>query len=720
MNINKLLKKQLGALIAVCAALSMVSAGAAELDRSAARVTQAKAGKPLTAASNASPETVVTNYLRDHGRAADVVDSLRVANLSTGANGVKHVQLEQQVDGLKVQGAYVKGATNQRGELVQVIDRTVAVSTPAPSRINALQALQAAMAKVHPAETGLVLRSAGTEGNTTRFNGGAFFHGTPTATAVVLPLADGRLARGWLVETWTARTNQLHNTIVDGHGRVLDVEARTANDTYNIFVEDPLKGAQTIVNGPGNGNVQSPAGWLGAGAQSTFQISGNNADTYLDSVVNNQPDKGGTPVTSGDFVTAVDLAAAPTTESNKTVSVQNLFYLNNVIHDTLYRHGFTEVAGNFQFDNFGKGGRGRDAVQAEAQDGSGTDNANFATPPDGRAPRMQMFLWTGAGDTHEVVVNSPVSARYNAAPAAFGAQLTKTGFTGDVVVAEPADGCTAITSAVAGKIAVIDRGVCEFGLKALNAQKAKAVAVIVANNQGGTTVTVMGPGAVGSKVKIPAVMISQNDGAALKALASPNVTMRELAVLPLQIDSALDSDVVFHEYGHGLSWRMIGGMSGPLAGATGEGNSDGIAMLINGDDVVGEYSASSPTGIRRAPYAGYPLTYKNVTGAEVHNDGEIYAAAIWRLIELFGDDRRAELFRYVVDGMNFTPSTPAYEDMRDGILASVANGPKATDCTLVWQAFAQFGIGVGAQGTVTPTGVQITESFQVPDNCAAP
>jgi extracellular elastinolytic metalloproteinase len=720
MNTKKALKQRLVALFAVSAALSVVSAGAAELDRSAARVTQAKAGKTLTAASNATPEAVVADYLRGHGRAPDVVASLQVVDRSTSANGVKHVQMEQQVDGLKVHGAYVKGATNQRGELVQVIDRTVALSTPAPSRIDALQALKAAMAKVHPAETGLVLRRAGTEGNTTRFNGGAFFYGTPTATAVVLPLADGRLARGWLVETWTARTNQLHHTIVDGDGRVLDVETRTAKDTYNVFLEDPLKGAQTIVSGPGNGSVQSPAGWLGVGAQSTFQIFGNNVDTYLDSIVNNQPDKGGTPVTSGDFVSAVDLSVAPTTVGNKTVAVQNLFYLNNVIHDTLYRHGFTEVAGNFQFDNFGRGGRGSDAVQAEAQDGSGTDNANFATPPDGRPPRMQMFLFTGAGNTHEVVVNSPISAHYSAAPAAFGAPLTKTGVTGNVVVAVPADGCTAITSPVAGQIAVIDRGVCEFGLKALNAQKAKAVAVIIANNQGGTTVIPMGPGAVGSKVNIPAVMISQNDGAALKALASPNVTMRELAVLPLQLDSALDSDVVFHEYGHGLSWRMIGGMSGPLAGAIGEGNSDGIAMLINGDDRIGEYSTSSPIGIRRAPYAGYPRTYKNVTGAEVHNDGEIYAAVIWRLIELFGDDRRNELFRYVVDGMNFTPSTPAYEDMRDGILASVANGPKQTDCNLVWQAFAQFGIGVGAQGTVTADGVQIIESFQVPDNCAGP
>jgi hypothetical protein len=399
--------------------------------------------------------------------------------------------------------------------------------------------------------------------------------------------------------------------------------------------------------------------------------------------------------------------------------VQNLFYLNNVIHDILYRHGFDEAAGNFQVDNFGKGGEGDDPVRAEAQDGGGTDNANFATPPDGSRPRMQMYLWTGAGGTHEVVVNSPVTVSYGATAAAFGPQLNTTGITGDVAIATPANGCTAITSPVAGAIALIDRGACDFSLKVLNAQLAGAIAVIVANNQGATATITMGAGEGANRVRIPAVMISQNDGTALKAIPSPNATARRLAVLPLQIDSALDSDIVYHEYGHGLSWRMIGHMSGPLAGAIGEGNSDGIAMLVNGDDVVGEYSGSSPVGIRRAPYAGYPRTYGDVDGAEVHNDGEIYAAVVWRMIELF-DDRRDELFNYVVDGMNFTPSKPAYENMRDGILASVANGPTPSDCSLVWQAFAQFGIGVGARGDLIGKKVVITESFAVPANCAAP
>ena len=87
------------------------------------------------------------------------------------------------------------------------------------------------------------------------------------------------------------------------------------------------------------------------------------------------------------------------------MAVQNLFYLNNVIHDTLYDAGFTEAAGNFQENNFSTKQGESDSVNAEAQDGGGIDNANFATPPDGVNPRMQMYLWTGLG-THQVVVHA--------------------------------------------------------------------------------------------------------------------------------------------------------------------------------------------------------------------------------------------------------------------------------------------------------------------------
>lgn len=219
-------------------------------------------------------------------------------------------------------------------------------------------------------------------------------------------------------------------------------------------------------------------------------------------------------------------------------------------------------------------------------------------------------------------------------------------------------------------------------------------------------------------MKISSAMVSQNDGAALKGLAGISSTLRKNPATPLQIDGDLDSDIVFHEYGHGLTWRMIGGMSGPLAGAIGEGAADVNAFLINGDDRIGEYAYSDPLGIRRFPYVDYPLTYSAVTGAEVHDEGEIYAGAMWRVLQnyltagLVADD----LYGDFVDGMNFTPATPAFENMRDGMLA--AAGTNTTRQCAIWKGFAASGIGVGAKGTVSRRGtVSITESFAVPASC---
>jgi len=716
---------RLFALSALAAALTASTWAQAQsatgLDRRAARVAQAAAGQPLAAA--ATSDRAVATYLRSRGRSDAVLASLRAdAAAARSARGLTHVRVQQEIDGLAVHGAYLKATLNARGELLHVVEKLADVSTPRPASVDALTAVRAALAELHPGE-GAALRALGTQGATSRYDGGSFFHAPPSATAVIAPLADGTLARAWLVETWSEKSNELNHTLVGGDGRILDIERRTASDSYNIFPIDPGKGPQTIVQGPGAGNAQSPIGWLGTGTQLTTLISGNNVDAYLDANANNNPDKGGTTVTTGAFVTAANLSVAPTTDSNKAVAVQNLFYLNNRIHDILYGYGFDEAAGNFQADNFSQGGKGRDPVQAEAQDGSGTDNANFATPPDGRQPRMQMYLWTGPGATHQVQVTAPVAATYAAMGAAYGPALTTTGLSGGIVVAVPNDGCTAITTPLTGKIALIDRGTCEFSTKSLNAQKAGAIAAIIADNRVEPIFT-LAAGSDAKRVRIPTVMVSQADGAALKGLSSPVGTVSKLAVQPLQLDASLDSDVVYHEYCHGLTWRMIGGMSGPLAGAIGEGMSDGCALLINNDDVMGEYAGASPLGIRRYRYAGYPLKYSNVTGEEVHNDGEIYAAVVWRMKELFDAAYGTQagtprLFSYIVDGMNYTPATPAYENMRDGILASIANTTASADDTCrVWSAFAQFEIGVGAQGVVTgANSVQITPSTAKPAGC---
>ena len=88
MNIKKLFGQHL--VVAILAAAPLVMAGAAELDRSPARITKAAAGKPLTAASRATPEAIVAGYLRSEGRAPEFLSSLRTTGKSTGANRVTH------------------------------------------------------------------------------------------------------------------------------------------------------------------------------------------------------------------------------------------------------------------------------------------------------------------------------------------------------------------------------------------------------------------------------------------------------------------------------------------------------------------------------------------------------------------------------------------------------------------------------------------------------
>jgi len=87
----------------------------------------------------------------------------------------------------------------------------------------------------------------------------------------------------------------------------------------------------------------------------------------------------------------------------------------------------------------------------------------------------------------------------------------------------PSDGCAPLTGFTPGRIAVIDRGNCEFGLKALNAENAGASAAVIANDRDGTVLVLMGAGAVGDQVTIPVIAIGENDGNAIKAQL-PGVT----------------------------------------------------------------------------------------------------------------------------------------------------------------------------------------------------
>lgn len=114
---------------------------------------------------------------------------------------------------------------------------------------------------------------------------------------------------------------------------------------------------------------------------------------------------------------------------------------------------------------------------------------------------------------------SPAAGVYGAAGASFGPLAPLEGISGEIVLAndgsaEPTRGCHHLLDFPAGAIALIDRGSCLFRVKVLNAQDAGAVAVIIVNSVPGLPVT---QGGLNLDVHIPSVMVSDVDGATIKA-----------------------------------------------------------------------------------------------------------------------------------------------------------------------------------------------------------
>ena len=173
-----------------------------------ARVYKAKPGEFLAARANTTPAALVANFVRSSGGSDATARSLRsVSEHRSPHTGVKHLRLEQQVAGLRVQDAYVKAAFNSRGELIHVIEslRPVGGAAPSPARIDDSQALAIALGNLYP---DLQRQPSKTkrEGNVTSFTKGDFFHDSPRVEQVAIPLPSGELAQVLTVQ-------QLHRVI---------------------------------------------------------------------------------------------------------------------------------------------------------------------------------------------------------------------------------------------------------------------------------------------------------------------------------------------------------------------------------------------------------------------------------------------------------------------------------------------------------------------------
>lgn len=561
-----------------------------------------------------------------------------------------------------------------------------------------------------------------------------------------------------------------------------------AGEQYRVFalpLESPNHGSRSLVVEPQD-DLASPFGWHdidGVPGAEWTDTSGNNVYSILyDSETEDLYFAEGGTNLNFDFDLNLDSRPIDYLDASLT----NLFYMNNKVHDILYHYGFDEQSGNFQTNNYG---RGRvddednpigddDFVYALGQDDSGLNNATFATDVDGVSGVMRMFLWSATGPAGKLLtINSPnsLAGQYEATEATFGPSLTDQPISGDLALmkddnsgssTDSYDACDPLTNGndLNGKIAVVQRGSCDFTSKVSKAQANGALAVIVVNNVEGEPIVM---GGVDEGINIPSIMISLSDGTpVINALLGNEVINASLAFNgPYQKDGSLDNGIIAHEYGHGVSNRFTGGpdqadcliacterdTDGDCVGSTyteqmGEGWSDYIGLILTmtandsaedprgyGTYVIGE--GTDGNGIRPEPYttdiAINPLTYKDTNNdikiSAPHGVGSIWAEMLWEmtwsLIDVYGFDPdfyegnggNNIALQLVMQGMKLQPCQPGFVDGRDAILAAddLLYGGKHK--CFIWKAFAKRGLGLSAdQGDPLKRRDQ-KEAFDIPE-----
>lgn len=520
--------------------------------------------------------------------------------------------------------------------------------------------------------------------------------------------------------------------------------------------------------------------WLAEDATTTIgnhvEACIDNFDTPLSGIISNplntcDPELGDEepPTTAPqtfDYAIAPD--EDPSNANARLAAAVSLFYTINWQHDWWYNHGFDEVAGNAQTLNYGRGGIEGDPLIAQGQDASGRNNANMATPSDGSSPTMQQYLFDGPA-IGEVRLTAPVeSGPLKFAAAGFGPDdyelSAELALADDIDGDSATDGCGAAPvpnpglpaalpsvpatpqASLAGKIALIDRGNCNFTAKAQFAQLSGAVGMIVVNNTDGEPI-VMGNGdlpvsgvplpvdATGAIYQVPSVMIRKADGEALKAqLAVGAATVRMQREPSIDVDGTLDNQIVAHEYFHYVHHRLTDS-SNQQARAMSEGWGDinGFMLGLRADERAlagnglyqGAYGIAGYSvnnffaGIRRAPYSTdftkNAFTFKHIadgeptpdggagaTNSAVHSSGEIWANAMFGCyVNLLNDPRhsfaeaQSRMQDYIIGGFKMTPADATYTEARDAVL-SVVLASDFDDYRACSAAFATRGMGLNA------------------------
>lgn len=736
----------------------------------------------------------------------DINDWFVESEASSDVTKINNYYVKQRVNGIEVFGA-VSNFWVKNGEVINGGDRFVSNVSQKVNATTPQLSVVAAVSKafMHLGIPPFVINVIEAKGSKNfMLSNGALTEDPIVGELVYHQTEDNQLMLAWDLtfytpdykHLWSLRIDALNGDLLDKHDMVINCVfdngaghvnhnhmaaftkdffrpaesmMEVQSGSYRVIpfnVESPAHGPRQLLSSPANLNA-SPFGWHDtngiAGAEHTI-TRGNNVYAMEDRDGNN-----GTGISAdGGAGLVFDFPYGGTSVAANTyinASVTNLFYMNNMLHDVWFNYGFNEQNGNFQqknYSGYNQGGLFGDAVQADAQDGAESDppnlnNANFSTPSDGNRPRMQMYLWNSAPRFFFVTSPPTIAGGYQAAvngfnpgfvpvPVAPGLETPLVLYMDAGASTSEACGPPSNAAAMAGKIVILRRGTCEFVVKVKNAQNAGAAAVVVVDNIPNQLVNMGGADAT---ITIPAIFITQGLGDALISLmATQTVTVkleRPAGEPYVNADGDFDNNIISHEYGHGISNRLIGGANNSSClqngEQAGEGWSDWIALMMQlkpGDQGatakgIAAFSSNQPInggGIRSYSYSTNmsvnPLTFADSNTTAVHDRGEIMAAVLWDLtwayIEKYGFDANVltgtggnnKAMRIVMDAFKLVACSPTFLEYRDAIIAADQATTNGQDYCMIWKVFARRGMGVNASSGSRTSAVDQVENFSEP------
>jgi len=745
----------------------------------------------------------ITAHLEEHAaiykiQPADAAQLEIVSEAPSKAEGVTHVYVRQLIGGIPVSNGLAT-VTMKNGKVLYVASRlktnlSIAATQPVLTAQQAVESVASQLGMVHAAP--LKLLSSDKAAQKYVFEKGDLSLEDIPVRLVYTVTKEHTLVLSWDLSIasrttqnwWSVRVSAADGTIIERndwisqcafdhcadeghlHGPAIVAEAGMllpppppGADQYKVYalpIESPNHGNRSVLINPSD-PVASPFGWHDTNGNMGDEYTitrGNNV--YAAEDIENTDVSGYAPngTTALNFSFPYDSAVG--VQGNLDAVITNLFYMNNMMHDIWHFYGFDEASGNFQQMNYSGDGLGGDYVYADAQDGSGTNNANFGTPPEGDNPRMQMYLWSENNVPDILTINSPstIDGSYTSSVAGFSPPIPTVPITENIILVndgsgDATDGCQTILNVedIVGKIALVRRGTCTFGEKVEACQLAGAVAVIVMNNVGGSP-TVMGGT---SAATIPSIMISQSDGNLFVNSINNGFTINGTIVRSNDVtatDSDFDNMIIAHEYGHGISTRLTGGASNSDClwneEQMGEGWSDWFGLMITmeagdlGTDRrgVGTYvtnQLTTGTGIRPAPYSTsfainnftYGATNNTNSISEPHGIGFIWATMLWdlnwALIGEYGFDANVKTgtggnnkaMALVIEGLKLQPCSPGFVDGRDAILAADELLYGGANKCLIWEVFAKRGLGFSASQGSSEFRDDQTQAFDLPPSC---